>query len=161
MASVKIEFSDDINNEFEFEDYEIEITEFLNKYQKELGPLAENFYDKEDEGFGLVMKIFRNLQNKTISTRDRDEETVAIFNLLSKWSNDAEFNVGFGYEGFNDEFYQDLYKNFGDIRIDFRATVSGSGDEFYKCSYELTKDGWTGSSDLYVWNEDYGIYECE
>ena len=62
MASVKIEFSDDINNEFDFEDYQIEINEFLNKYQKELGPLAENFYDKEDEGFGLVIKIFRNLQ---------------------------------------------------------------------------------------------------
>ena len=161
MAAVNIEFSDDINNEFDFEDYEIEITEFINKYQKELGPLAEKFYDKEDEGFGLVMKIFRNLQNKTISTRDSDEETIAIFNLLSKWAADAEFEVGFGYKGFKDEFYEDLFSIFGDIRIEFQATVLGSGDEFYKCSYDLTKDGWTGHSDLYVWNEEYSTYECQ
>ena len=158
MAKVLIEFNEDVEGYGLDLDIEGDIKKFLDKYASELGDeLVNSFYKKNDDD----IDILTCLESLSISTHDEDEKSKAILNLISKTVGEIEPGFGLGYDGFNDKFYEDLYNAIGEsIEIGFKATVVGYGDEYTSCYYSLTEKGWNVDyADLYVWNEDEGMYE--
>ena len=100
------------------------------------------------------------MESLSISTHDEGQQSKAILNLISKTVGEDEPGFSLGYDGFEDKFYENLYNIIGEVRIGFKATVVGYGDEYTDSYYSLTDKGWNVDyADLYVWNEDAQGYE--
>jgi alpha-amylase/alpha-mannosidase (GH57 family) len=138
MAEVTIQFKDDFGCFMPIEEKH-KIEEFLEKYQEEIPGLQDKFYVEDEEG----LLILHTLKDYFLSTRDGDNFTRSIINLLSSISENSHNKPQFSLGGcaLSKDFFKDL-KGVCE-EINFSATVEVVGQPgYYDVTYELADDGW-------------------
>jgi alpha-amylase/alpha-mannosidase (GH57 family) len=138
MAEVTVQFKDDFGC-FMSIDEKHKIEEFLEKYQKEIPDLHDSFYVEDEEGF----YILHTLKDIFLSTRDSDNFTKSIINLLSSISENSNNKPQFSLGGsvLSKDFFKDLKEVCEDICFSVTVEVVGQPG-YYDVTYEIADDGW-------------------
>ena len=85
MAEVTVQFKDDFGCVLENDQKEI-LDNFIEKYKNEIPSLSDILYEED----GDELSIFHSLREHFLSTRDRDELSTTLINLLSTISESSE-----------------------------------------------------------------------
>ncbi len=137
MAEVTVQFKDDFGVMPKEDKKEI-LDNFIEKYKNEIPSLSDIFYEED----GDELSIFHSLKEHFLSTRDRDELSTTLINLLSTISESSDNDPPeLGGAGLSKEFFKDLYSICEDIYFSVTAIVVGYPG-YYDVTYEITENGW-------------------
>jgi len=138
MAEVTVQFKDDFGCILENDQKEI-LDNFIEKYKKEIPSLCDMFYVEEDD----ELFVLHTLEDHYLSTRDRDELSTTLINLLSTVSESSDNFPDFGLGGTNlsKEFFKELYSICDDICFSVTVSVVGQSG-YYDVTFEITEKGW-------------------
>jgi len=138
MAEVTVQFKDDFGVMPKEDKKEI-LDNFIEKYKNEIPSLSDIFYEED----GDELSIFHSLKEHFLSTRDRDELSTTLINLLSTISESSDNFPEFGLGGTNlsKEFFKELYSICDDICFSVTVSVVGQSG-YYDVTYEITENGW-------------------
>ena len=137
MAEVTVQFKDDFGCVLDNDQKEI-LDDFIEKYKNEIPSLSDIFYLEEDD----ELLVLHTLEDHYLSTRDRDELSTTLINLLSTISESSDNDPPeLGGAGLSKEFFKDLYSICEDIYFSVTAIVVGYPG-YYDVTYEITENGW-------------------
>lgn len=147
MAEVVVRLGDDFGIGLEKSQKET-LDNFLTKFGDEIPGLKDIFYEEDVDD----LVPFGDLRDHSFSTRDRDELSLTLINLLSSISNSSESQLQFSLGGnaLPKEFFKELYLICDDgsgFSLSFAVYAEVVGyPGYYDARYELVEDGWNISS---------------
>lgn len=138
MGEVTVQFKDYFGCILE-KDQKRNLDIFIEKYKNEMLALCDMFYNESDD----QLFPLDTLQDHFFSTRDRDELSLTLINLLSTISESSNKFPDFELGGttLSKEFFKELYSICDDIEVKAIVSVVGQSGH-YDVSYEITENGW-------------------